>query len=182
MRNEIRIFSQFRFPFFLFILFSGLISSPAAAHGADTHWVIIRQTRTDPDNISSFLNDSVEFHSTVDENLTIQIDVDGDGTTNGSSDYFCFIEISDKCTIWLNPINWSSGSHLVEIINVTGIVRQMNISIQIDNHPSEENPEGYSFVGDRGGDEAQMNNSSISWLVIISLMWVGCLGMVARNM
>ncbi len=177
-------------PLLILLLFS-TFAAPAAAHGADTYWVIVRESHTDPTVVSTLLNDTIEFNNVIDRNLTISADVDGDGLTNGSGDASCIAPVDSYCGIWLDSLNWSVGIHLVEVEDDSGLMHRLNLSISADSHPSEESPGGYSFGEYPGADEISANIDTagnadspsilIQTGIVVALMWVAWLGMVARN-
>ncbi len=164
------------------------LAAPATAHGADTYWVILRTSRTDPTEVQVLTNDSIEFRNVADANRTVFVDRNMDGAMDGVGDFTCEAPADGYCSLWLEPANWSIGLHSVEVVENGTLVLNATIDIRLDQHIEPDGPVGYSFGGPGDAEpeveadsERPLSNAAISAGVFAILLFTAWIGMQARR-
>ena len=154
--------------FVVSIIALSIVVPTVTADGANTSWVIARDTRLDPEALEIMLNDSIEVHNAADSNRTVRIDFDGDGLYNGSNDVDCSLASGEYCTIWLEPANWTAGQWTIEVIDENGSMMNGSLTVLVDTHEEDDGHE--SGLGDEDPQvEVESSTTLKEWLPLIAL-------------
>jgi len=146
--------------FVVSIIALSIVVPTVTAHGADTIWVIARDTRLDPEALEIMLNDSIEVHNAADSNRTVRIDFDGDGLYNGSNDVDCSLASGEYCTIWLEPANWTAGQWTIEVIDENGSMMNGSLTVLVDTHEDDDGHDGHESGSEDEDPQVESESST----------------------
>ena len=142
------------------------IAAPGMAHGADTFSVIMRGSLIQPYSFEVSLNDTVLLENVADWNRTVRLDNEGDGLFNGTLDVNCLVETVSTCSIWLDPVEWTAGEYLIEVMENDSVGFTLNMTVIGDEHHDETSSETDDNNTDAGVDQGGLSSEDVAiWMI-----------------
>ena len=165
------------------LLVATLFVPVASAHGANDFSIILRVSSMQPGEAEVLQNDSVTFYNVADENRTIRVDLDGDGTydqrcetapSNTSS-------VKDECSFMLYSDSWPAGTYHLDVFSNGSLWETLNLTVIHDYHEELGPPNGYTFNDEsstnesaQGGETSQdsLRNLAIILFTVSAVVWL----------
>ena len=164
------------------LLASSFLVPLASAHGANDFAIIMRSSSIQPSEAEVMQNDSVTFYNVADENRTILVDLDEDGSYDRQCDTAPYnsSSVKDECSFIIFSDLWSAGNYHLDVFSNGTLWGTLNLTVIHDYHEEDGPPSGYVFndgaseneEGGDGGLDDSIRGLAISLLACSALVFL----------
>ena len=170
------------------ILILSLVAPMATGHGANDFAIILRGSSMQPGEAEVLQNDSLTFYNVADENRTIRVDLDSDGTYDQrcETESYNSSSVKDECSFIIDANTWSAGFYFLDVFSNGTLWKTLNLTVANDVHEEAGPPEGYSFnteneSSDDEDDERRVSSEGLGNIAIVIFLSSGAVWLARRN-